>query len=307
MIQRWCVHTLKRNNDGPLAQSQSNFWKKMYSQWHKSSRQPSSNFSGDRFPAFAMSLARNRKTRRFERFQADRFRQRSTAEEGHAVRAVQAAVWANCSHTPDCTTKIDDQGLCSLLGLHIVVQNYGQVPILLSPHDIILRLKTGATCRPCYSTSTSPSRSNDAPAFLALSRDGHVCEEAGELAGLTQVVLNQVAMMVCLCRQRATSREESRCQDARVDGSGSRFTCMCAHGRRVVYLCPRVCARGRRVEQWDFAVLGTCYFPLPMDVRFEPDALETCEELVVGMTRADSSGDQHPPPPPPPPPPNEFH
>ena len=196
VIQRWCVHTLKRNNDGPLAQSQSNFWKKMYSQWHKSSRQPSSNFSGDRFPAFAMSLARNRKTRRFERFQAERFRQKNTAEEGHAVSAVQAAVWANCSHTPDCTTKIDDQGQCSLLGLHIVVQNYGQVPILLSPHDVMLRLKTGATCRPRYSTSTSPSRSNDAPAFLAVSRDGHVCEEVGELAGLTQVVLNQVKVMV---------------------------------------------------------------------------------------------------------------
>lgn len=198
MIQRWCVHTLKRNDNGPLAQPSSNFWKKMYSQWHKSSRQPSSNFSGDRFPAFAMSAARNRKTRRFERFQAERFSQKQ-ADDGHAASAVQAAVWANCSHTPDCTTKLDDQGRFSLLGLHIVVQNYGQVPIALSPHELVLRLKTGASCRPSFSTSYTSNTScsttpSDAPAFLALSRNGYVCEDATELAGQSQVVLKQVQL-----------------------------------------------------------------------------------------------------------------
>ena len=239
MIQRWCVHTLKRHNDGPLAQSQSNFWKKMYSQWHKSSRQPSSNFSGDRFPAFAMSAARNRKTRRFERFQAGRFSQKPAAD-GHAVSAVQAAVWANCSHTPDCTVKLSDQGDSSLLGLHIVVQNYGQTPISLSPPSVCLRLKTGAACRPvCSSSTSSPTAAGaeSAPAFLAIARDGRVCENAGGLSSQSHVVLNQ----------------------------------------------------------WDFAVLGTCYFPLPLEVRFEPDALESCEELVVEVVRADSSGAPVPP------------
>ena len=252
VIQRWCVHTLKRYNDGPLAQPQSNFWKKMYSQWHKSSRQPSSNFSGDRFPAFAMSAARNRKTRRFERFLAGRFSQKPSGEGHavvHAVSAVKAAVWANCSHTPDCTMKLSDQGDSSLLGLHIVVQNYGQTPIALSPHSLRLRLKSGATCRPFYTTSTSSptdAGAASAPSFLAIARDGRVCEDAGELRCQAKVVLNQ----------------------------------------------------------WDFAVLGTCYFPLPLDVRFEPDALESCEELVVEVVRADSSGATLPPPsafrPPPP-------
>jgi hypothetical protein len=64
------------------------------SQWHRSSCQPSTSFSGDRFPPFAMSGVKNRMTRRFEKFQAARFK-KSSSEMDLAPNAVRAGVWAN--------------------------------------------------------------------------------------------------------------------------------------------------------------------------------------------------------------------
>ena len=125
---------------------------------------------------------------------------------------------------------LDDESQHSLLGLNIVVQNYGQVPISLTPDGIVLRFKTGATCRPTYTTSSSPSSSRPPISFLAVAQNGVVTEDPSVLRGMDELIL----------------------------------------------------------KQWDFAVVGPCYFALLAGVRFEPDALEMCEELCVRVERADS-------------------
>jgi hypothetical protein len=35
---------------GPLGLDGHHFWKRMYTQWHIQGRQPSSNYSGERYP-----------------------------------------------------------------------------------------------------------------------------------------------------------------------------------------------------------------------------------------------------------------
>jgi hypothetical protein len=38
-----------------------------------------------------------------------------------------------------------------------------------------------------------------------------------------------------------------------------------------------------------YVCIGTCYFAVPASVRFEPDALELCEELVIEVCSKDAS------------------
>lgn len=203
LVQRWCMKPTRLD---------TRHARKKYAQWNRTSRQPSTSYSGDKFPAFAMSEQRSRLIGRSERYQA-------TALSGNSQRhanLIHAGVWALCSHTPDCTMPFNDEGQKRLLGLHLVVQNFGQVPITVTPDSAMLRLKTGTTYFPSF---TSTHR------FLAVAHNGVVTEDASKLGGKTQVVM----------------------------------------------------------KQWDFVVIGTCYFVMPPDIRFEHDALEQCEELVIEL------------------------
>jgi len=210
VVQRWRVVNVQRPNDGPLAET-GNFWQKKYAQWHRSGRQPSSCYSGDRFPAFAKTSGQQRG-------------KKSALREYHNTSAMRAGLWANCSHTQDCSLKLD----CaknSLLGLHLVVQNFSEEPMTIAAHGVMLRLKTGAVCRPIRANVGVSGLG-----FLAVCDSlGAVIEDGSELHSMTHIVL----------------------------------------------------------KQWDFCVIGTCYFVVPPGIRFEHSALEICKEVVVEVTRVD--------------------
>ena len=68
-------------------------WRSLYVQWHRAGRQPSSDFSGDRFPAFASSRVRRAQDRfhrafekRFAGAAGDLLTRESNWREGWAVR-----------------------------------------------------------------------------------------------------------------------------------------------------------------------------------------------------------------------------
>jgi hypothetical protein len=272
VFRRWCpVGHLKRVADGPL--TQNNFWKKIYTQWHQSARQPSTNYSGDRFPSFATSARKNCKTRRFERFQAGRFSTKPTSNAGgdrplhlkgqsDSALNVSAGVWVNIVHSPDCSLELDPDANTSFLALHIVVQNFAAVPISLSAVDgVQLRLKSGAACPALYRNHTHaptqppthphpPQPDSGAPLQHLPTAVARVASPATPAAPAAPPTLLAVA-------QGGVVAEDPRELEA----------------ARVA------------LEQWDFAVVGPCFFALPGHVRFEPEALEMCDQLVVAVER----------------------
>lgn len=237
VARRWCHKQPKRVTNGPLQADRSKFWKSMYKQWDRTSRQPSSSFSGDRFPAFAAYSPKKKPTR------ARRMLKEGVGgggwEEGRPMRA---GVWVTCRHdTSDCS--VPKRDVCPCLAINITVQNFESHPITVWPGEVALKLKSGSSSRPLLHARSACAADNEAnlpcPGILSLFRGGtEQIVEDGEWRG--------------------------EC------GGGD--------------------AGGVTLAQWDFVVLGPYEFGMPLDVEFEPEALERCDAISVAFTREEAKG-----------------
>jgi hypothetical protein len=133
----------------------STMWRSLYIQWHRAGRQPSSDFSGDRFPAFATSRIR-RAQDRFNRAFEKRF---PAALGGVLGSPIKLQMWVTCAHSSDCRLpSIGDTGIRGL-SLRIVLQNLdfqSVVPIpsffLHSPRMLCCRPTAAAAVRIVFSS-----------------------------------------------------------------------------------------------------------------------------------------------------------
>eukprot|EP00960_Hanusia_phi_P055797 763062-Hanusia_phi.AAC.4 len=90
-------------------------------------------------------------------------------------------VWVNCVHSSDCTLST------GMLGLHVVVQNFGKVPLRLYPDKVCLQLKTGEK----QFASWLGCESKQQGMYLAVGHEEDVVEDQERLDACKDVVLGQ--------------------------------------------------------------------------------------------------------------------
>ncbi|KAJ1492014.1 hypothetical protein T484DRAFT_1772874 [Baffinella frigidus] len=213
--KRWMMSTINnRCVQGSLSMGGGHFWKRMYAQWHKQGRQPSSNYSGERFPAFATNASRE-KAKRLERF----YGKKATPQQGAGGGpAFNVGLWANVSHSHDCALAehSSEEGVHNMLALSVVVQNFGDVPVRVRPEDLCLHRKDEAVVRPILEPSPASSddegaiqRSRGGLGVQALGRGGRLNEDSVD--GEDGIVLAQwdfAVLGVCLFAMESTVTHE---------------------------------------------------------------------------------------------------
>jgi hypothetical protein len=168
----------------------------------------------------------------------------------------------NIVHSPDCSLELDPDANTSFLALHIVVQNFAAVPISLSAVDgVQLRLKSGAACPALYRNHTHAPTQPPTHPHPPQPDSGAPLQHlptavAGVASPATPAAPAAPPTLLAVAQGGVVAEDPRELEAARV-----------------------------ALEQWDFAVVGPCFFALPGHVRFEPEALEMCDQLVVAVER----------------------